>query len=300
VGDDFGGCFNLNYVVDRPLMDEATQYSYLYLEEKLTQKEIAKRVGYSQQWISKLIKKHSIPVHHFWSTDEEEFLREHYRELPYKEIAEKLKRSPDSIKYKRLKMNLEPKQPFIPWKPFPLVELSYVLGVILGDGWVRCQRNPSNYTVGLNCNDKDFAEAFRTALQHIGLKPRMKFRGKQWVVWDCNKDFAEWSKSLSPPTIASFLVSNEMVKSFIRGFYDSEGSFEVTNKKQGHRGAVFYNSNLELLLLIQSLLRNMHICSVLVSHHSNCHKLGVYRQNEVKTFLSEIGSSIKRKRGEIG
>jgi intein-encoded DNA endonuclease-like protein len=204
-------------------------------------------------------------------------------------------------------------KPRISWSPSPSPHLSYILGAILGDGYVTSKTG--KYVISLNVNDKTFADTFRVSLEKIGLSPHMKFRQNQWHVWACNKDFCEWFKTLTLNNIENIICSSkEMIKLFIMGFYDSEGSLEVTNKKQGHRGVIFYNTNIELLRVIQKLLNHLEFHSVLaldrkagkesrlpngkvIISKKDSYRLGIYRQEDVRRFLMEIGSNIPRKGG---
>lgn len=238
----------------------------------------------------------------YWSDEEIEFLREKYNQMSAKEIARKLDRSPASIYGKIMKIGLR-KYPR-PWQPIPSKELGYVLGVIFGDGSVTSKK------VSLGVKDEEFAKAFFESLKKIGLNPKIKpYRGG-WVVWACNKDFCEWVNKLSLSQIISFVVKNGLIAPFIKGFYDSDGSLQVTSKKYGR--IVFYNSDRDLLISIKHLLSSFGINSVLYLRHKagrvslrndnakiisrkDQFRLGIYRQEDVKKFLDQIGSSIPRK-----
>jgi hypothetical protein len=111
--------------------------------------------------------------------------------------------------------------------PFPTASLSYVIGVMLGDGSMSVCGD-HNYKLKLRVTDKDFAEAFADAvgivLNRIG--PRVKFHAKTnaWHVEVSSlflQQFLRWpSKSSGRPSSTATSVRG----AFLRSFFDSEGN----------------------------------------------------------------------------
>jgi intein-encoded DNA endonuclease-like protein len=225
-----------------------------------------------------------------------------YSSLRIEQIANKLGRTLTSVYNQARKLGLR-KYPR-PWVPQPTFELGYVLGVLLGDGYVDSEK------VALNCRDKEFAEAFRNALEKIGLSPTIRF-GSMWNVWACSTEFTKWVKQCN---VIEFVERNNLESAFLRGFYDSEGSLEDSNEEYGHKAVVFYNTNIYLLKDIKRLLDRLGIHAVISRNHKkgrasklpsgkiivskkDSYKLGIFRQSDVRAFLTKIGSSIPRKSG---
>lgn len=104
----------------------------------------------------------------------------------------------------------------------PSPDLSYAIGVIIGDGCV-CGNN-----VILSVTDERFALSFQATLVCLGLHPRLNVsipKGKlrfYFRVTAMSKTFAEWYRSLSHDGIASIARSSAV--SFLRGFYEAEGT----------------------------------------------------------------------------
>jgi len=148
-----------------------------------------------------------------------------------------------------------------PWrepKLFPSKALSYILGVLLGDGCVTVFWNKSikcfNHRIVLNTIDKEFADAFSKALRKIGLNPRIDYikRESHWMVSCENKKFATWYKSLKLDDIQKIVKPH--TPDFVRGFYDSEGS--CVKHYDGYIYVGMYNSNRKILEAVQMFLTN--------------------------------------------
>lgn len=162
---------------------------------------------------------------------------------------------------------------------FPSAELSYIAGVLLGDGCVYIQRRRERgrrtfggrYWAILSTVERRFADSFASALESIGLhatRQQTKTRGKrkpQFQVIACNKLFCEWFKNPSLDRLESYLRGFE--SDFVRGFYDSEGGlirgryFEITNTEE------------DLIDLVQRLLGRIGVRSTKWGPYRN----GAYR-----------------------
>lgn len=140
--------------------------------------------------------------------------------------------------------------------------LSYILGVLLGDGFVykhtvnrRKGRHDQCYTVALVTKDYEFAEKFAYALREIGLHPcifqvKMKRKNPNWSdVWRIEATSVvlyKWFKNLNPSQIKQ--IARAYPADFIRGFYDSDGCLSQDKYITMHK------SNKFLIELIRSLL----------------------------------------------
>jgi len=133
--------------------------------------------------------------------------------------------------------------------------LSYILGVLLGDGYVTksCRKYPSDYTIGLTCCERDFTLSFMQALKEINLHPNLQLikrkKPKHRNVWRTHaysNEFGNWYKSLSIVDIEKIVMEGDL-KEFIRGFYESEG----TNAKNGIQ---FSNTNYEIISFVKKII----------------------------------------------
>lgn len=110
--------------------------------------------------------------------------------------------------------------------------LSYVLGVLKGDGWVsRYDKKRSiRYSVSLMADRREFVESFHDALAACGLHPRLGYRTskRKWETTAYSKIFYEWYKKISLEDIEKEALKNrELAAAFIRGFYESEGTRNI-------------------------------------------------------------------------
>jgi hypothetical protein len=127
-------------------------------------------------------------------------------------------------------------------------ELSYIVGVMLGDG--SCLRGKLAYWINLRVRDREFAEAFRDALIKIDLRPKIDVYNQDgkplYFVRAVSKIFCMWWNSLSLDEIREIVL--KYPADFLRGFYDSEGSWTKD-------ATVMYNNNLSVIQLVAEALK---------------------------------------------
>jgi len=150
---------------------------------------------------------------------------------------------------------------FVP-KPSP--ELSYILGVLDGDGYVRIKGR--HYLVGLQSIDYEFVEKFNNALikvfgkdkpYSIYVEKREPPRKPIYRVEGVCKKFVEWY--LNTPREARWALARHYPRQYLRGIYDSEGSVIVQVSYSSNAPVLdcrimLYNTDLELLMFVQKLL----------------------------------------------
>jgi DNA endonuclease related to intein-encoded endonucleases len=194
----------------------------------------------------------------------------------------------------------------------PSPELSYVLGVLLGDGFVS--RRKSNhggfgYSIGLHTTNLEFAQCFSNALSSLGLNPKIYFDGytssgnPRYYVVAFSKKFYDWYRSLKPTDILKLLTNTKCKLEFIRGFYESEGCY--WRKKM----LFFANTNLQVIELVQRLLSEFNFkTKVYVKMPKNpsqkpCYRLEICgkgigkhgsRKAEIERFIRLVNPIIKR------
>lgn len=107
-------------------------------------------------------------------------------------------------------------------------ELSYILGVLTGDGWTSISK-PGSYCLGLHNSDKQFAEEFSESLKKIGLNSNyFTYVNRGWGsklmyrVYAYSRIAVEWYRQLTLGKIED--IASEYPTEFLRGFFQSEGS----------------------------------------------------------------------------
>ena len=242
----------------------------LYLKEKLSTLEIAKRTDRSKHAIRRALI---------------------YYNIPRRSACEARKLAYESGRAKSNEVDLSMNE-----------TLSYILGVLYGDGFVYS--HASRYELGLRARNKLFVEAFSKAVKKLGLKTHVYYRDS------CRSDkkpifssvfysikIYKWFKNLTLLKLERLLTKEEYITSFLRGFYESEGSL-------GERMLEMSNTRHDLILLIQRLLAKLEFRSHIYKRNDRLYKNGViYRiyllggKKELKRFLLLVNPCIKN---EIG
>jgi len=173
--------------------------------------------------------------------------------------------------------------------------LSYVLGVLKGDGYVYNYEGRRDHVIGLIVTKQKFAESFKRALEEIGLytyayslKPQTPKRSKRYCVAACSKVFFGWYKSLMRENIEKMLDDYDNAIAYIRGFYESEGSSD------GKRYLRFYNKSWDNIHILKKALEEI---GFKYSIRTDSRSLIILRVlggfSEVKRFLETVKPAIK-------
>ncbi|MBU3905277.1 MAG: helix-turn-helix domain-containing protein [Nanoarchaeota archaeon] len=245
----------------------------LYIYKKLTQKQIATEFNVSRHTVQHWFEINGIEAR---SCSEAQKLRQkRERKIPLKS------KLIDLYSYKKLgsyklgrmfavshrtilnwlieyNIPIRPREPKINFNQTPT--LSYILGVISGDGSVFNYRfNKTLYSkVNLGVISKEFALSFNSSLRKIGFNPHMctykpKNGNLKYIVEANSKNFVNWYKQLSSEKLYEIIYSDkENMKSFIRGFYESEGTFRPKCCELRIR-----NTNKELILLCKNIIEKL-------------------------------------------
>ena len=200
---------------------------------------------------------------------------------------------------------------------------AYLLGVMCGDGCVflgkaHKQRWDYNlYNVNLSVKDKDFIDKFIQSIKCVyGVTPSLYYRdrnklNKKWSnIWIAKLTRKEIYEDLSSYEFGTknWEVPKEILKSnnekiigtFLRGFYDSEGSvltgirsFTITICSINHQG----------LSTIKKLLSRIKIKTSIISedkrYHNSTFYFSITKKENIEIFLNKVGFSIKRKQNKI-
>ncbi|HEV2389235.1 MAG TPA: LAGLIDADG family homing endonuclease [Nitrososphaerales archaeon] len=184
----------------------------------------------------------------------------------------------------------------------PSAELAYVIGVSLGDASTSSGHRNYNHMIKLRVIDEEFAKEFARCLGVLlgRTPPRVRWHEKT----------QSWHTELSSLLLMGFLQQDlkELVPimshcddcraSFLRGFFDSEGSMSGRSLTAG-------NENLELLKLVCELLESLGI-ETTGTHLATkggrtvLIKGKFYRQNEDLFYMRVRTGSLGRFREIVG
>lgn len=218
-------------------LDRETLYE-LYYDQELSQREIAEKLGCTQGCISKKMDEMDLQSRYngFWSDGELEAIEEYY---PDKEkLVREIDRTWNAIKLKAMDLGLaksseerdnskEVKERLRQLADDSKIkvdfskekEISYILGVVDGDGYTDRVS-----TIGLEVKDIEFADKFESSLNKVGFNPGRGRRRGKYTVWASSKDFVSWLTEFTWETKYRWLGKKGDPWAYIEGAYDSDGN----------------------------------------------------------------------------
>lgn len=158
--------------------------------------------------------------------------------------------------------------------------MSYILGIIHGDGSVFYNISSHTYFIKLQTISKPFVESFADNLKQIDVHSRIDgpyIRKRKQRIFPngqaCieapffnlvaySKSVYEWYQQFNPrmnpewlENLESYLDTSEKQRLWLKGFYESEGSVCYQSKQRQNSWRVYFtNTNISLLELIQKIL----------------------------------------------
>lgn len=191
--------------------------------------------------------------------------------------------------------------------------LGYVLGVLCGDGYTNSQRG----AIGLTASDKDFVNAFGNKIKNY-TGEELHFTEEERKVENWSKKWRveiysrEWSNFFSQFKLKQknwevpeciFNSNEEIICSFLRGFYDSEGHCEIWENRGSNIRIT--NSNQEGLKDVKELLETIGIENNISIYKTEAkdgrvwHRLVIGNLDDKHNFTKKVGSLIDRKRKDL-
>jgi intein/homing endonuclease len=183
-------------------------------------------------------------------------------------------------------------------------DLAWILGVMCGDGSMT--KGKSGHEITLSTTNINFGKEFINKINKVfGLNE--KFNSKIYIngnnsefyqvhVW--SKELYNYIKSFGEFGCFSWRVpikirdANKNCKcSFLRGLYDSDGSFSTYRKK--YNRVRLATKNQKGMADVKKLLEDFGIKINLIKEKSAGFSLSVYKKDYIKIFLDDIGFSFK-------
>lgn len=252
----------------------------LYKDEQLLEIEIAEKHGFSRQAVSRYLAKYG--------------------------IEKRSKGQTIKLAHKKGRVNPPSTRPWLrnTFSTEPSPELSYVLGVLLGDGY--CAKDKHNhYIVELKAKDREFLFAFSYAaarlFNKVPKKPYYYAKRDRYMVRYHSRNFHDWFKSLNLQDIEKNVQNFEQY--FIKGVVDSEGSVSTQLR--------ITNTDTQLLSLVKKLLSKFNISAKLqlrskkgsrfmlrnrlATRYKDVYDLFTIANADLFLYVTQIGFTIKRK-----
>jgi len=191
-------------------------------------------------------------------------------------------------------------------------DMAEFCGIISGDG--NIWTNMRKYEVTITGSPKDRSYLDRLA-KYVSLRIksnpyyRQRGRGLRLTIYSVSffkflteeVGFGIGIEKNSRGIPAPILKSRDNCLSFIRGFFDTDGSI-FTSKKKGvfdYPTIEITNENVRLLRDIQRILDDEGFRTTFRKSNSNTYKIALHGKYMVKHWASTIGSSHPRKYGRI-
>lgn len=185
---------------------------------------------------------------------------------------------------------------------------AYVLGASCGD----CEVAKTH--IRLKVNDVDFAEAFRQALKNgFGMdsyvNPYHDGRNQRYIVNCGSVLLSHYLRQRSPFGIYDWRVPNEIwnganeaKRAFLKGWFDSEGSFIKTSDN-----VTGNSNNLIGIMEIKCLLKELGIATTPNEpkpkldkfHKRPNYRISICNRANIERFAQQIGFSIERKQSRL-
>lgn len=204
----------------------------------------------------------------------------------------------------------------------PSKELSYIVGVMFGDGCASDDKANYDYPISLAAIDKEFVEKFSFCLSKITgrtiIAPVHLTHPNMYSTHVRCKELSEFLHLVKKDFDRAKPFIEGYPAEFIQGLADSEGGPSIAAKVKFRLGVnIAYSTNLELLKFTQILLQNnFNICSRiylvgkigqqdsilegrLITRTKNVYNLKVNGFLYSRIFLKEIGFNIIRKREKL-
>jgi intein/homing endonuclease len=173
---------------------------------------------------------------------------------------------------------------------------SEIIGIMLGDGHIT----PDNRSIRLRVRELDFAKNFKTLIESTyGIFAPLDNK----YYYNCYAHSTLLTQRIINLTkrnkeIPEFVLNgtNEIKARFLRGFFDSEGSFDtIYNRRQ----IVLTQNNQKMLLQIQKLLFDINIQSKYVTKRTGSDKLIISLLENLKKYGCLVGFAIEYKREKL-
>jgi len=218
---------------------------------------------------------------------------------------------PETIRQQMIKYGIPRRRLYISNpKLNPSPSLAYIIGVYFGDGSIVVGGKRVSLIFRLECSQKEFVNSLAEALRKINTKPKvwshtryMKKTNDHRTYWLCDAystKLCKFLKSLTVAKLRDLLKEREAIKEFVRGFYESEGSFGIYANSRVWK-LKMSNIHKEILLLTRECceklgIKGWHIYEFKDKRNpkwSTIYDLVLYRKDEIRKFFSIIDPVIK-------
>lgn len=238
-----------------------------------------------------------------WSQEELDFIRENYKYMSYRDMAERLGRTKAAIDLKVNRLGLK-KSKYVYdqhfFRSIDCEEKAYWLGFMYSDGYVSISKRngkPCSYeaSIELSATDKDHLRKFVNAIHgNIGIKEFVKYAGTPPAYHNmCS--VRVYSKEMVEDLINDGVVENKtfivkfpefldekLIRHFIRGYFDGNGSV-CEDKKTNLARCNFTTASISLAESIKDFLISNNV-KCYITKCNNIYQCNVRGMKNVDVF----------------
>ncbi len=242
-----------------------------------------------------------------WTNDEINFLKENYKTMTYKELADNLNRSKSAVDLKINRLGLKKDKYTYNHNYFENIntpEKAYWLGFIYADGgvYINSKTNSCELSIKLQASDHGHLRKFNRALNgnvDVSFHTRQcNLNGKMYdtcqirfysekIVRDLMRYGVIPNKTM---TIRFPAIKEELYSDFIRGYFDGDGCICENKKKKGRSSIVanFTCGSIRFLEDLRAILYNNGIYSYITTWKDKAPKLVIGGMKNTHHFLYYI------------
>ncbi len=186
-------------------------------------------------------------------------------------------------------------------------ELAYIMGVMFGDGYF------GEGLIGLGTKDEDFSEYFIKTVKKWCDKEPLRYQRKRYgrPYYECYLSFKDAvcfirstiEERSKIPEVIRTSSDLKIIRSFIMGFSDSEGSITT---KDGKNFLKMANQKLLVLSQIKELMLKLgfnqdkvYIVFNNQAKNGKVYAIRICYKDQIKLFYETIGFTIKRKQSKL-
>lgn len=239
-----------------------------------------------------------------WTEEEVKFLKENFLNMTKQQLAEKLNRTPQAVQLKANKIGLKRPEKYTYDKQFfkyiNTEEKAYWLGFFFSDGYVQKTCTSAEAAIMLGVKDIEHLKKFNKSIKG-NVQVTTMVRGSGFSK-DKKYEMAVirlYSSELVNDLISLGCVPNKsklinfpaidknFVWSFIRGFFDGDGSITL-DKKRNVPSCNFTSASLEFLVFLRNFFYQEKINSYYTQEKSGCYRLWIRGMENVTLFLDNL------------
>jgi hypothetical protein len=184
----------------------------------------------------------------------------------------------------------------------PSPDLAYIIGVLDGDGFA----GGSEHKIKLEVTSEAFRDSFFESMGRVGLKSFKNERKQRmsylYGAFSSSRKFVKFYKGLGEEGRRNILRTDDYIREYLRGTYESEGSSEYVNEGNSTHVRACFSTVRKRMEFLQELLKKLGFVSDIhgprtTSYGSVTYELalrGGWRENN--RFFDEIAPIIKVKK----